>query len=105
MALVKNRTMFGYAFGYHVLMEANYNRLTSTVKAVYYLYKDKASFNTAKNAPIKKLTVTIPFSAYNAQNLLNVVEMTEDATIRSVLNEAEEQQNWYYDAVKDDETA
>lgn len=103
MALVKNRNIYKYDFGYHVLMEALYSRRTQKVNATYYLFKDKAAFKADPTSPVKKFVVVIPFSAYNAQNLQNVIDMTEAATKRSILDPAENETNWYFDAISDNE--
>ena len=103
MALVKNRNIYKYDFGYHVLMEALYNRRTKKVNATYYLYKDKAAFKADPTSPVKKFDVVIPFSAYNAENLQNVIDMTESATKRSIQDALENETNWFFDAVTDNE--
>ena len=97
-ALQKSRTVYNKEYSFHWLANVDFDRRGNEAVATLYLYDSKEHYQNEPNDYVKKLRTIIPFSAFTAQELLQIKNITERAIKRSILNDSEIETNWYNDA-------
>jgi len=85
-ALKTTMVIDGHTYEHFVVLKANYDRTMNRVIAQIGVYKDAAYYQANKNNPRKIIPKILPFSYFPAQNLLNVLDLTETALLTSELD-------------------